>query len=117
MAIPDYLLVHTVIRLRPAVAVDAYNNAILDYEDGITKEMQVWLQQDNRNMLTQDANARQGRYAADQRWLLISNDDDILWQDRIIFDGKTFVVYAQPEPTYTPNGYHHLEATLQIVDD
>lgn len=122
--IPEYLLVHSVTRIRPNVVVDEYNNEVYDYgETALYKTMQVWLQQDLRNQMTQESNAKQGRFAADQRWLLISNDDDIRWQDRIVWTedeenpAVVFAVYSQPEPTYTPSGYHHLEATLQIVMD
>lgn len=118
MAIPDYMLPHTVTRVRPGVATDEYNNEVLVYDvpPALTKSVRVWMQQDQRMQLSQENIAKQGRYPAEQRWLMISNDDDIRWQDKIVFDGTTFEVYAEPEKTYSPVGYHHLEATLRIVE-
>lgn len=117
--IPDYLLVHEITVVRPSVVTDSYGNDIYDYDGSGAVEfaMKAWIQQDLRNQLNQDSAAKQGRFAADERWLMITNDDDVRWQDRILALERTFVVYAQPEPTYSMNGYHHMESTLQIVQD
>jgi hypothetical protein len=118
MGIPDYLLPHAVTRVRPAVTTDSYNNDVFVYdpdEGALELVMKAWMQQDQRTQMSQENIARQGRYPAEERWLLISNDDDVRWQDRILWDDLTFEVYAEPEKTYSPAGYHHLEATLRIV--
>lgn len=122
MGIPEYLLVHTVTRVRPGVETDSYNNEVFNYEfdpgPALTKEIKAWIQQDQRTQMSQENIARQGRYPAEERWLFISNDEDVRWQDHVVVPelGLTFHVYAQPEPTYSPSGFHHLEATLRIVE-
>lgn len=117
--IPEYLLVQTLTRLRYPITTDEYNNQAIDYEaEPNALVFKGWVQQDLRNQPAQDATARQGRFASDQRFLLISNETDIDWQDKIVGDAAgPYVVFSKPELCYSMNGFHHLEATLQRVDD
>lgn len=117
MAIPEYLLTQPLTRERFPLVTDEYNNQAIDYDaPPITLEFMGWIQQDNRSQITQEATARQGRFESDTRWLLICNETDIDWRDRISGPNGPFVVFSKPELCYTPGGYHHLEATLQRID-
>jgi hypothetical protein len=115
--VPDRLLVHSVTVVHPAETVDAYGNADYDYGVAATRiSIRGWLQQDQR-----DETLTEGRDPLDQRWLLVTNVGTIDGNDRIEWGGHpagaiTFAVDGPPEPAYTPAGFHHVEATLRIVE-
>lgn len=113
MGIPDRLLPHTVAIVRPALVPDAYGNKIRDYSQGIAARTTVraWMQQDNREEARSD-----GREAAIQKWLMLTNHPDVLRGDRVEYGALTYDVEGPPEPVFTPAGFHHLEATLRVVD-
>jgi hypothetical protein len=124
MGVPAHLLVHTVTVVHPAETVDAYNNTTHDYGVAATRTVLapgtategVWLQQQARTEDHPD-----GRDPAEQRWTMVTNYPDIAAVDRIEWAGHpsgpvVFTVDGPPEPAYTPTGFHHLEATLQIVE-
>lgn len=115
MGLPDSALPHTVARVRPATTTDSYGNTVRSYGGSATRtNMAGWLQQDHRS-----EPRAEGRDANVQAWLLITNDSDILALDRIEWTGPNgalvFDVDGQPEPVYTPAGYHHTETTLRVV--
>lgn len=111
MGIPAHILIHTVTRVRAATSTDAYNNTVLSWgETASTLAMTAWLQQDDRAEPRSD-----GRDPLEQRWLLMTNDTDIVGGDRVVFGDLTFEVEGPPEPVYTMNGFHHTEATLRVV--
>lgn len=113
MGIPDGMLPHTVTRIRPSTSTNTYGDAALDYTvpPATSTSMAAWLQQDNR---TEELS--EGRAPLDQRWLLMTNESDVAGRDRIVFGSLTFEVEGPPEPVYTPAGFHHLEATLRVVE-
>ena len=114
--LPAHLLVHEVTVVHPAPVTDAYQNTTYDYGPAASRRsLWAWLQQDQRAERNDD-----GRGASSEAWLLMCNDPDIAQHDRVDWAGHpagavTFVVDGPPEPTYTPRGFHHLEATLAIV--
>lgn len=111
MGVPDALLPHEVTVVRPAVTTDAYGNDVRDYGAEATRtQMQAWLQQDHRTEPRSD-----GRNPLEQRWLMVTNDDDIQGYDHVEWSGQTFEVEGPPEPVHTPAGYHHTESTLRAV--
>ncbi|MEU6204590.1 hypothetical protein ABZ814_13495 [Micromonospora musae] len=111
MGVPDSLLPHTITRVRPAQSTDAHGNTVYDYgEAAARKAMRGWVQQDRRSEPRED-----GRDPLEQRWLLVTNDQDIQGRDRIEWSGPTMEVEGPPEPVFTPAGYHHLESTLRVV--
>lgn len=110
--IPEHMLPHTVQRIRPATTTDAYGNAVRDYGAGTSLNLTAWLQQDQRKEPLVE-----GRDANEQLWLLVTNEQDVLTLDRIVFGALTFEVFGPPAPLYTPGGgYHHTEATLRKLD-
>ena len=112
MGVPDGLLVHQVTIVRPATSTDAYGNTTRDYGAGATRTTVAgWMQQDQRTEPHED-----GRDSLEQRWLLITDHEDIQGYDRVEWDGPTMEVDGPPEPAYTPAGYHHTEATLRVVE-
>lgn len=117
MGVPDRLLPHQVVVVRPVTGPDTYGNTTHDYGPAATRiTVEAWLQQDQRTEAHED-----GRDPLDQRWLLVTNHTDIDGRDRIEWAGHpggtaTFEVDGPPEPTYTPAGFHHLEATLHRVE-
>lgn len=115
--VPGHLLIHDIVRVRPVAGTDGYRNTTQDYGPAANrKAMRVWLQQDQRTEPLAD-----GRDVTTQDWLLVSNDPDVKDGDRLEWAGHpsgavVFQVDGPPEPTYSPAGFHHLEATLRIVD-
>lgn len=109
--IPAGLLPHTVTRIRPATSTDTYGNTNYNYASPTSSaSITAWLQQDDRAEPLVD-----GRAPLEQRWLMVTNSQDVLGRDRITFGALTFEVEGPPEPAYTPRGFHHLEATLRVV--
>lgn len=112
MSIPTGLLPQTVTRIRPGTSTDTYGNTVYSYSSGASSaSMAAWLQQDNRAEPLSD-----GRDPLEQVWLMITNDADVLGRDRVTFGSTTFEVQGPPEAVYTPAGFHHLEATLRVVN-
>jgi hypothetical protein len=111
MSIPAHMLPQTVTRTRPATATDTYGNTTYDYATPTsTASLAAWLQQDDRAEPLTD-----GRAPLEQRWLMVTNEQDVQGRDRITFGTTTFEVEGPPEPVYTPAGLHHLELTLRVV--
>ena len=112
MGVPDSLLPHQVTIVRPATGTDTYGSTTYDYGLGATRTTVAgWMQQDRRTEPATD-----GRDPLEQRWLLITNHQDIQGRDRVEWSGPTMEVDGPPEATYTPAGYHHTEATLRAVE-
>jgi hypothetical protein len=109
---------HTVTRVRaPALTPDAYGNVEPDWANAARTDIAAWVQQDQRSETYLD-----GRTPIEQSWLLMSNDAalDLLATDRIEWAGhptgtKTYTIEGEPEPTYTPAGFHHWECTLKLT--
>lgn len=112
MGVPDYLLPHTVTLVRPSLVPDAHGNDVRDYGVTATRTaIRAWMQQDQRQEARSD-----GREAAIQDWLMVTNHADVQRHDRVEFGALTFDVEGPPEPTSTPAGPHHTETTLRVVD-
>lgn len=112
MGVPDHLLPHTVTIVRPVLVPNAHGNATPDYGEAASRTtIQAWLQQDTRQETRSE-----GREAAIQAWLMVTNHADVLRGDRAEYGALTFDVEGPPEPVFTPAGFHHVEATLRVVD-
>lgn len=115
--IPADLLAHTVTRVRPAATTDSWNATLRDYGPGATRtaDIPARVQQDTRAEIYLD-----GRTPTEQRWSLFTNELDWDRFDRVEWIGPnglmTFDMFGEPEPTYDRTAYHHVEATLRIVD-
>lgn len=112
MGVPAGLLPHTVQRIRPSTSTDSRGNEIRSYTvpPASSASITAWLQQESRKEPRED-----GRDPLEQTWLMVTNESDVLGYDRIIFGALTLEVEGPPESTYTPAGFHHLEATLRVV--
>lgn len=111
--VPEHLLPHTVTVVRPAVSTDAYGSEVYDYGPAATRtSVAAWMQQDSRREPLSD-----GRDPLVQRWLLVTNHQDVRGRDRVEWSETpaVFEVDGPPEPAYTPTGYHHEEASLRVV--
>lgn len=114
MPVPTALLPHQVTVVRPVVSTDAHGSQVYDYGAAATRTTVAgWLQQDRRAEPRSD-----GREPLEQRWALVTNHEDVQGRDRIEWaeTPAVFEVEGPPEPTYTPAGYHHTEATLRVVE-
>lgn len=112
MGVPASKLPHTVTRIRPATSTSSYGDVTYDYDPGAARtEMSAWMQQDKR-----DEPRENGRDPLEQRWLMVTNETDVLGRDRIEWSGPTLEVEGPPEPVFTPAGYHHTESTLRVVN-
>lgn len=117
--LPQRLLIHSLIVVRPVRTEDAHGMKVPDYgPDAVRTSITGWLQQDRRSEAYQT-----GRNPRSQMWLLMTNDLGIQADDRIEWldhpEGLTiFTVHGPPEPAYsaTRSGVHHIEATLEIVE-
>jgi len=107
--LPEYLMPHSLILVRPATATDAYGNTTYDYPGGTRTAFRGWIQQDKRDEVRSE-----GRAALEQRWLLLTNDS-ILGHDRVEHGAIVYEVEGPPETAYTPASAHHTEATLRVV--
>lgn len=111
MGIPDHLLPHSVVLVRPSSSTDAYGNTVYAYAGSATRTtIAAWLQQDKRTEPRTD-----GRDPLEQVWLIMTNHEDITGLDRIEYDSIVYEVEGPPEKVYTPAGVHHVEATLRVV--
>lgn len=111
--VPAHLLPHQVTIVRPAITINQYGNQTYDYGAGATRTtVAAWMQQDHRQEPRSD-----GREPLEQRWLIVTNHQDVQGRDRIEWSETppVFEVEGPPEPVYTPTGYHHQEATLRVV--
>lgn len=116
MAVPTYLLLHTVTLVKPAITVDAYNSPDYDYGPAATRvSAMAWLQQEARSRV-----AVTGAKPLQERWTLITNAENVERRDRVEWTGPSgaviFELDGQPEPVYTPAGFHHTEVALVRVD-
>lgn len=114
--IPDRLLLHTVDVIRPGTTTDAYGNSVPDWDNATSETISARVQQDRRDETFPD-----GRNPQEQVWLLFTNHDDISTGDRVTWAGHptgsvTFEVHGPPEHAYDGVGYHHVEATLRILE-
>lgn len=117
------LQTQTLTRVRPSSSTDAYGNRVLSYGGTATRTSFIgWMQQDMRVEARPD-----GRNPAEQRWLLVCNLADLDTDDRIEWPAGhpagslTFAVEGPPEPAYRPPGtgaagFHHVEATLRLLE-
>lgn len=112
MGVPEGMLPHSVTRIRPSTSTDAYGSTVYGYTvpPASSASMSAWLQQDVRLEPIAD-----GRDPLTEKWLMITNESDVLGRDRIVFGAQTFEVDGPPKPVYTPAGYHHTESTLKRV--
>lgn len=110
--IPSRLLPHTVILVRPAEHRDVYGSVNYEYgESAMRTPIRAWLQQDQRAEVTED-----GRRAQEQRWLMITDYDDVRALDHVERQGHTFETDGPPAPTLSPfQGLHHIESQLRLV--
>lgn len=113
--LPAHLLPHTVTKIRPASSTDSHGNDSYDYDNGARTSIEGWLQQDTR-----DEEFPDGRSPETQTWTFLTNHTDIDADDRIEWAEHpagtiTFEVHGPAEPTSTPAGFHHMEATLRVV--
>jgi len=110
MGVPEALLPHTVVRVRPTETTDSHGNTVYDYDPGTRVSMAAWMQQDSRTEPLTD-----GRDPLSQDWLMVTNDTDIAGRDRIEWNALVFEVDGPPAPVHTPAGFHHTEVTLKVV--
>ena len=115
--LPGYLMIHTAVLVRPASTPDSYNNAKFDYGAAATRtSIACWLQQDRSAEPAVD-----GRNPRTQRWLLMTNHQDIRADDRLEWAGHpsgpmVLELDGPTEPAYTALGLHHLEGKLKRVE-
>ena len=114
MPAPTDLLIHSVTRVRPVTTPDAWN-AEIESSTTRTTGIPARLQQDTRAEIYFDA-----RTPTEQRWTMFTNETDWDRRDRVEWTGPNgllvFEMYGDPEPVYDGTAFHHVEATLRIVD-
>lgn len=112
--IPERLLLHTVTRVRPVVTADTYGDRVLDHTSSTDRvTMSARLQQDQRR-----ESYDLGREPLEQLWTMFTNVDDLAADDHVEWPERsmTFTVHGPPEPTYDAVGFHHIEATLRVLE-
>jgi hypothetical protein len=119
MAVPDHVLIHDVVVVRPAASTaDPTYGTVWDYgSSAVRSTVRGWLD-DTPGV----ESFTEGRDVLDQRWLLVTNYTNIDGNDRVEWAGHPaggtmiFAVDGPPAPKYTPHGAHHLEANLRKVE-
>lgn len=118
--ISERLQPHTLNVVSPVMTDDGYGNLAADFGNTAPRRrIRGFVQQNQRAEPFTD-----GRAPLVGIWLLITNDPGVTGSDQIEWltpdltaVACTFTVDGPPEPVYsTTGGYHHLEATLRIVE-
>lgn len=114
MGVPDRYLPHDVVLVEPAETVDGYGNTVHDWATGTRTTVRGWVQQNQRTLTQPD-----GRSVLEQRWLLVTNAA-VPPVARVEWAGPSgqlvFETDGPPGPVFSPDGLHHTEATLRVVD-
>jgi hypothetical protein len=98
---------------QPGETIDEYNNIVSDWSDAArtdTDDVPAYIEQRTTTELVN------GRDTTVTRLLFITNELGINATDRIVWNGDTYEVDGDPAVLQTPDGPHHLEAALLIVD-
>lgn len=118
MPIPARLMTETLTRVHPVALVDPAYGTTWDYGASATRvSFAGWLEQ----VSTTEAHDADGNRLA-ERWTLITNDRELDAIDKVEWPGHparpvVFTVEGIPEPAMRPGtGFHHLEATLVVVE-
>lgn len=109
------MLPHTATLLRPVETTDDYGNTVYDYGNAARIAISAWVQQDARSRPAED-----GGNPMQARWLVVTDREDVRRRDRLEWIGPggtiLFKFDGQPEPTYTPRGFHHTEIVCVVID-
>lgn len=106
------LRVREVTLLDPGTTTDRYGNTIDDWTTPTSSTELGWLARDSE---TETRGDRVGELAT--TWTLrLDAGSAITGRHRVIIDGRTFEVAAEPNRAWTPRGEHHVRVPLRIVD-
>lgn len=119
MAIEDLFVTHVTV-LNPGTATDRYGNDVDDWTTPTTIETSGWLQ----DLISRRPRPGHGVESLDGRdtltsphQLFLPADVAISGYSRVVIDGITFEVDGPPATARTPEGPHHLEVQLHILED
>jgi hypothetical protein len=106
-------LPHLVTTVEPAVVTDRRNDTTLDYGDDATRVMDVpaWMQQTTQTETYTGRDERVTRYT-----LFTASTPTMTALARIEWQGDTYRVDGKPNHLDNPNGYHHSEIPLILVE-
>lgn len=98
----------------PAVFdVDRYGNKLRQTPQWDTTPRSCWVGRTSAQEVLGERTS-----GVESEWILFS--DDVSWQidaaDQVQIDGKTYEVDGPPHTAWTPDGPHHLEVPLKLVE-
>jgi len=108
--IPDRLLPLEVVWQQPGTTTDEYNNQVLDWTSPTSNTIRAYIEQQSTNEIVD------GRDLTSTRLLFVTNELGVESTHRIVWDGVVYAVDGDAFVYQTPNGPHHLEASLLLVD-
>lgn len=113
LGIPARGLPDTVTVLTAGRWTDRYGNVNVDWDTAtsrtITANVQAYPGGRGDETFTE-------RDAATLTRKMFTNDTGIGYLDRVVFEGQTYDVLGQPAVWETPDGPHHSEVELQLVE-
>lgn len=119
MAIDDFFVTPVTVR-NPGSTTDRNGNTIDDWTTATSVSTSGWLQ----DLVSRRPRAGAGVEVQGGRDTLVSAhqlflpaDTAISGYSRVLIDGQTFEVDGAPTTTRTPEGAHHLEVQLHLIDD
>lgn len=105
------LLVRTVTILTADSRTDAYGDTQPDWTTPTGESVNGWLAQQSS---IQDLDGRNATSTA--LILTVPAGTVITARNRVVIDGRTYEVSAEPIAAWTPRGEHHIEAQLEVID-
>lgn len=104
------LLVHDITILRPGTVEDRYHNAAKDWAGATSTNVKGWISR------TSSGEVNGEREAEVSGWIVyLPVGTDIVGGDRVTWNGTTFEVDGPPNHAWRPQGEHHIEAQLRVV--
>lgn len=119
MGIEDFFVTPVTV-LNPGSKIDRYGNKIDDWTTATSTDTFCWLQ----DLASRRPRAAHGVEELDGRDTLVSAHQlfmpagtPISGYSRVVIDGYSFEVTGAPTTTRSPEGAHHLEVQLHLLDD
>ena len=104
-------LPHLVTRLRATVTTDRKNVPSFDWSSPLELDLLAYVQPRSSSETFNPEGTR-----VRSSHVMFCLEQDVTAQDRIVWNGETFLVVGQPARHETPAGYHHTEADLLLVE-
>lgn len=107
----DRFFVRAVTIVRAGSGTDRYGNESLDWSAASSWVTKGWLAR------VDESEDQDGRDALISGWrLFLPVGTDVDGRDRVVIDGTTYELDGPPARPWTPDGEHHVECRLRLVE-